>query len=96
MLGRRLSDESGVSVTITLQGVVGDSGMGSPRYYLGLQGGSRGRLVASLDAYQSAFRSREVVRAVRRQTVADSPFCMTTCFGFDNRFILPPVLSGPA
>ena len=90
MLGRRLSDESGVGVTITLQGVVGDSGMGSPRYYLGLQGESRGRLVASLDAYQSAFRCREVVRAVRRPTVADSPFCMTPCFGFDNRFILPP------
>ena len=47
-------------------------------------------MVASLDAYQSAFRCREVVRAVRRPTVADSPFCMTPCFGFDNRFILPP------
>jgi hypothetical protein len=80
----------GRGVTITLQGVVGDSGMGSPRYYLGLQGASRSRLIASLDAYRSAFRSREVVRAVQRPTVADSPFCMTPCFGFDNRDILPP------
>jgi hypothetical protein len=90
MLGSPLSDEGDVGVTITLQGLVGDSGMGSPRYYLGLQGASRSRLVASPDAYQSAFRSREVVRAVRRPTVADSPFCMTPCFGFDNRVMLPP------
>jgi hypothetical protein len=90
MLGRRVADDSGVAVTITLQGIVGDSGMGSPRYYLGLQGESRARLVASSESYQSAFRSREVVRAVRRPTLADSPFCMTTCIGFDNRVLLPP------
>src|SRR5262249_22475134 len=50
----------------------------------------RARLVASAEAYRSAFRSREVLRAVRRPTYADSPFCMTTCFGFDNRAMLPP------
>ena len=90
MLGSPVPDESGAGVAITLHGVVGDSGMGSPRYYLGLQGASRERLVASPDAYRSAFRSREIVRAVRRPTYAESPFCMTTCYGFDNRFILPP------
>jgi hypothetical protein len=80
----------GRGAAITLHGIVGDSGMGSPRYYLGLEGASRARLLASPDAYRSAFRSREVVRAVRRPTLADSPFCMTTCFGFDNRLALPP------
>jgi len=90
MLGKRLPDGSGVGATFTLQGIVGDSGMGSPRYYLGLQGASRARLVASADGYQSAFRSREILRAARRPTVADSPFCMTPCFGFDNRGVLPP------
>jgi len=89
MLGRR-ADDSGASVAVTLQGIAGDSGMGSSRYYLGLEGASRARLVASPESYASAFRSREVVRAARRPTLADSPFCMTTCIGFDNRALLPP------
>jgi hypothetical protein len=76
-------------IAISLQGLVGDSGMTSPRYFLGLAGPSRERLVASAGAYRSAFRSREVFRAVRRPTVSASPFCMTTCFGFDNGSLLP-------
>ena len=77
-------------VAITLHGLAGDSGMSSPRYYLSLAGASRERLVASADAYQSAFRSREVLRTVRRPTLSAGPFCMTTFFGFDNRLLLPP------
>ena len=46
-MGSPVPDESGAGVAITLHGVVGDSGMGSPRYFLGLQGASRERLVAS-------------------------------------------------
>ena len=77
-------------VAITLHGLVGDSGMSSSRYYLSLTGASRERLVASANAYQSAFRSREVLRAVRRPTFSAGPFCMTTFLGFDNRLLLPP------
>ena len=89
MLGRRRVQD-GAHVAITLQGLAGDSGMGTPHYYLGLAGASRARLVETLDGYRSAFRSREVVRVVRRPTCAASPFCMTTCFGYDNRVPLPP------
>ncbi len=77
-------------VVITLPGLVGDSGMGSPRYFLTLNGESRERLLASPTAYSSALRSREVLRTVRQPTIAASPFCMTTFFGFDNRVLLPP------
>jgi len=77
-------------VAITLHGLVGDSGMASPRYYLSLAGASRERLVASPSAYRSAFRSREVLRTVRRPTVCSGPFCMTTFFGYDHRLLLPP------
>ena len=77
-------------VAITLHGLVGDSGMSSPRYYLSLAGASRERLVASPNAYRSAVRSREVLRTVRRPTIGTGPFCMTTFFGFDNRLLLPP------
>jgi hypothetical protein len=77
-------------VAITLHGLVGDSGMSSPRYYLSLAGASRERLVASPNAYRSAFQSREVLRTVRQPTLSAGPFCMTTFFGFDNRVLLPP------
>jgi len=77
-------------VAITLNGLVGDSGMASPRYYLSLAGASREHLVASPSVYRSAFRSREVLRTVRRPTFSAGPFCMTTFLGFDNRMLLPP------
>jgi len=94
-LGRPLAEVGGPpaldgTVTITLPGLVGDSGMGSPHYLLTLNGASRERLVASPGAYASALRSREVLRTVRQPTIAASAFCMTTFFGFDNRLLLPP------
>jgi hypothetical protein len=95
LLGKTVADvagptDAGGHVAITLHGLVGDSGMGSPRYYLSLTGASRERLIDSPRAYQSAFRSRAVLRTVRRPTIAAGPFCMTTFFGFDNRLLLPP------
>jgi hypothetical protein len=95
LLGRSVADVSGSAdasgrVAITLHGLLGDSGMVSPRYYLGLTGASRDRLMASADAYRSAFRSREVLRTVRRPTISTGSFCMTTFLGFDNRSLLPP------
>jgi hypothetical protein len=94
-LGRPLAEAGGPAgvdghVTITLPGLVGDSGMGSPHYLLALNGASRERLLASRSAYTSALRSREVLRTVRQPTIAASAFCMTTFFGFDNRLLLPP------
>jgi hypothetical protein len=96
LLGSAVADVGGTAdasgrIAITLHGLVGDSGMGSPRYYLTLTGPSRDRLIASRDSYQSAFRSREIVRTVSRPTISAGPFCMTTFFGFDNRGVLPPL-----
>ena len=95
LLGRPLTDfESTAGLTgrvaITLPGLVGDSGMGSPRYFLTLGGPSRARLLQSHTAYLSALRSREVLRAAPQPTIAASAFCMTPFFGFDNRLLLPP------
>ena len=95
LLGRPLADFEATGaltgrVAITLPGLVGDSGMGSPRYYLTLSGPSRARLLHSRTAYLSALRSREVLRTVPQPTIAASAFCMTTFFGFDNRLLLPP------
>lgn len=77
-------------VVMTLHGLIGDSGMASPRHYLTLTGASRERLVASREVYRSAFTSREILRTVRQPTLARGPFCMTTFLGLDNRFLLPP------
>jgi hypothetical protein len=82
--------ETSGGVTMTLHGLVGDSGMASPRYYLTLTGASRDRLVASPQAYRSAFESREIVRCARQPTITRGPFCMTTFLGLDNRLLLPP------
>jgi hypothetical protein len=94
-LGRTLAEvgaAAGVDgqVAITVPGLVGDSGMGSPHHLLTLTGDSRERLLASETAYASALRSREVLRTVPQPTIAASAFCMTTFFGFDNRQLLPP------
>jgi len=92
LLGRTVTQPDGrqARVLITIPGIVGDSGMGSPRFFLTLTGDSRVRLLASADGYASALRSREVVRTPRRVTIADTPFCMTTFLGLDNRDGLPP------
>jgi hypothetical protein len=95
LLGQTMADLGGQTnsprrVAITLSGLVGDSGMGSPRYYLSLAGESRHRLVSSAAGYTSAFQSREVLRTVLRPTVSTGSFFMTTFFGLDNRVLLPP------
>jgi hypothetical protein len=89
LLGRTVEGTSG-RVVMTLNGLVGDSGMASPRYYLSLTGASRDRLVASEQAYRSALESREVLRTVHQPTITAGPFCMTTFLGLDNRDLLPP------
>jgi hypothetical protein len=95
LLGRALADLGGPAtasgaVTMTLNGLLGDSGMTSPRYYLTLTSASRDRLVASPEAYRSAFQSREILRCARQPTITAGPFCMTTFLGLDNRLLLPP------
>ncbi len=95
VLGRTLAEIGAPAgaegrVTITLNGLVGDSGMGSPHYLLTLTGESSERFRASPKAYANALRSREMLRTVSQPTIANSAFCMTTFLGLDNRALLPP------
>jgi hypothetical protein len=95
LLGSAVADLGGPTetdgrVTMTLNGLVGDSGMASSRYYLTLTGASRDRLVASPQAYRSALESRDILRSARQPTITAGPFCMTTFLGLDNRLPLPP------
>jgi hypothetical protein len=81
--------ESG-KVLVTINGLVGDSGIGWPTRLLWLEGKSREQFTRSESAYRNACKSRSVLRAVRFPTISNSPFCMTTFIGLDNRALLPP------
>ncbi len=80
-------------VRVTLNGVAGDCGWGSPSNYLFLRGESFRRLTQSETAYQQTTASREIVRVAAEFTVTDTAKAMmSTCFGLDNRDILPPFM----
>lgn len=78
------------SIRLTMTGVFGDSGMWSPSWLLRLGGASYARLTESKAAYESAFNSREILRAVKQMTIASGDFCMGYALGLDNRNLLPP------
>jgi len=84
--------QGGGKTLVTMTGLVGDSGMWSPLWYLRLRGESRERLTESKPIYESAFSSREVLRVARRMTISSEAFCMAYAVGLDNREILPPFL----
>lgn len=86
---RILEAEPG-KVVVAMTGVCGDSGMGSPRMFVGLTGENRENLLTTEDQYRSAFESREVLRAVTRPTVSHGGLLMTMNCSFDNRVLLPP------
>jgi len=76
-------------IVATLPGIIGDSGIDSPRWFL-LTGDTRDRLCDSVEKYQNAFSSREMLRAVRRINVGRVPSVMNSALGLDNRDLLPP------
>jgi hypothetical protein len=76
-------------VLATLPGIIGDSGIGLPRWFL-LSGDSRTRLFKSAKSYKDAVSSREMLRAVRRIKIGRHPSFMATAFGLDNRELTPP------
>ena len=76
-------------ILATLPGIIGDSGIGSPRWFL-LSGDTHDRLCKTREEYETAFSSREMLRAVRKICVGRVPSFMTTAVGLDNRDLLPP------
>ena len=80
-------------VRVTFNGLVGDSGMGSPVGLLsGIQGDSRERFVRSHDDYRNAMSSREVLRTTLSTSIYHGTHCMATTLGLDNRSLLPPFI----
>lgn len=77
------------AVRITQLGLYGDSGMGSPLYYLMLRGDSRERLLRSPETY-ARWQSRQIMRGVSCPTISDGAYLMAYALGRDNRAPLPP------
>jgi hypothetical protein len=80
-------------VAVTLNGLLGDCGWGSPFYYLLLKDESWRRLVQSEESYRASCTSREMWRTVNAPTIiAQTDNMMATFFGLDNRQLLPPFI----
>lgn len=74
-------------VVVTSVGVVGDSGMGLPLYFLMLQGPARERLLEDYDSHRA---TRAVHRGAEMATVSDTRFLMTPHVAFDVSVTIPP------
>jgi hypothetical protein len=74
-------------VVATSAGIVGDSGMGLPLYFLSLQGSARQSL---LDDYESNRATRAVQRGADTVTISNSQIFMGAHVALDARGIVPP------
>jgi hypothetical protein len=79
-------------VAATMTGTRGDSGHYTSIGYLLLTGGSRDRLLQDRRGYTQAFRSRRILRAIRRPTIARGLSCIAINLGLDGLRLLPPFL----
>lgn len=85
-----LSHEQGI-VRVTLNGLHGDCGWGSPSLYLFTNNASFDNFSVSDDLYREAVTSRLVNRAPACISISrEARSLMTTSFGADNRIPLPP------
>jgi hypothetical protein len=78
------------TVQLTVNGIVGDCGFGSPNGLLCLDGDSRDRLVRDEASFRSACISREVMFAPASPTITDSMQFRSGSFALDLRDLLPP------
>jgi len=77
-------------IRITVSGVAGDCGWGSPDRYLAVNPASLTPIQSSAQ-WTNAVTCREMLRVSAHYQVTDhEPLLMTTAFGADNREILPP------
>ncbi len=88
-LYRRLHNNG--KILATFNGLIGDCGLGSLKYYLFLSGKSFQNMTQSKSIYHFACE-REVLRTVNCPTISDASFCMSYSVGLDNRKILPPFM----
>jgi len=79
-------------VKVTASGILGESGMSSPCYFLFISGATRERLWNSEEDYLNACTTRVVLRAARSWTVSENARLQMPATGLDNRDLLPPFM----
>ena len=78
-------------VALTLNGLIGDSGIPSPVGFItSLRGNSRARFTQSEYRYRSALVSRDVLRIASSASIYHGTQFMSLFFGLDNRTLVPP------
>jgi acyl carrier protein len=81
----------GGRIRVTLNGLLGDCGWGSPFPYLMLEADSFARLTRSEPLYQKILTSRDILRVTVNTVITDrTKNLMSTFLGYDNHGILPP------
>lgn len=82
----------GGEIKTTITGVLGDSGLISPRYQLQLRGEDREKHIVSKSRFRELLRSREIYQSTSHYTLCGSSFFWGMNLGIDNRTMLPPFL----
>lgn len=86
-------NEGTETVSVTVSGVVGDSGIPDYFGFLLKSGSVRDRFLEAMRGQSEAFISRNIVRGVNRPSVAPKGYVFTTTgTGFDTRVLLPPFI----
>ena len=80
----------GGTISYTMAGVLGDSGLKESLPFFFAEGASLERLLGAAGGHRGAMASRQMARGVLRTTVSDAEFCMGANIGLDNRGLLPP------
>lgn len=80
----------GGTVTFTMAGSFGDSGLKESLPFFFLEDSSLDRLLNADGGHRGAMASRQIARGVLRRTVSDHQLCVGMNIGLDNRGLLPP------
>ncbi|HPN12192.1 MAG TPA: hypothetical protein PLA65_09030, partial [Spirochaetota bacterium] len=82
----------GGEVKTTITGVMGDSGLITPRYQLQMSGAAREHHVASESAFRELLLSREICQSMKHYAISSGSFFWGMNIGIDNRGMVPPFL----
>lgn len=77
-------------IRVTMMGVAGDSGAGSPISKIFISGDKLVPLISNLENFQSKMFSRTVLQSHKSLTVGVPNFLLSMNLGFDNTELLPP------
>jgi hypothetical protein len=89
-LVRAIDNTGSGHVRVSWTGIAGDSAAYCPDGVLFNTGADRSALVGDPVLFETALKTREVFRAVRRVTVTDESRLMLYCAAIDNEQLLPP------